>query len=206
MSPLTTRQRQIVEFIQHSQERTGLAPTQQEIASQFDFRSTNTVREHLRLIRRKGFLAASAGKARALRVLSPLHRLRRRVMDIPVFGTIPAGSPQERTQEAKGCVSIDIGTLNFKPTPRTFALEVRGDSMMGKHVVDGDLVVLEHGATPKPGDVVAALIDGECTLKTFLLRGTKPYLKAENPKYPDLIPAHELVIQGVLKLVIRRAK
>ena len=206
MSPLTTRQRQIVEFIQHSQERTGLAPTQQEIASQFDFRSTNTVREHLRLIRRKGWLAASAGKARALRVISPLHRWRRRVLDIPVFGTIPAGPPQERTQEAKGCVSIDIGTLNFKPTPRTFALEVRGDSMVGKHVVDGDLVVLEHGATPKPGDVVAALIDGECTLKTFLLRGTKPYLKAENPKYPDLIPAHELVIQGVLKLVIRRAK
>ena len=206
MSPLTTRQRQIVEFIQHSQERTGLAPTQQEIASQFEFRSTNTVREHLRLIRRKGWLAASAGKARALRVISPLHRWRRRVLDIPVFGTIPAGPPQERTQEAKGCVSIDIGTLNFKPTPRTFALEVRGDSMVGKHVVDGDLVVLEHGATPKPGDVVAALIDGECTLKTFLLRGTKPYLKAENPKYPDLIPAHELVIQGVLKLVIRRAK
>ena len=206
MSPLTTRQRQIVEFIQHSQERTGLAPTQQEIASQFDFRSTNTVREHLRLIRRKGWLAASAGKARALRVISPLHRWRRRVLDIPVFGTIPAGPPQERTQAAKGCVSIDIGTLNFKPTPRTFALEVRGDSMVGKHVVDGDLVVLEHGATPKPGDVVAALIDGECTLKTFLLRGTKPYLKAENPKYPDLIPAHELVIQGVLKLVIRRAK
>jgi repressor LexA len=53
---------------------------------------------------------------------------------------------------------------------------------------------------------VAALIDGESTLKTFLLRGTKPFLKAENPKYPDILPAHELVIQGVLKLVIRRAK
>ena len=72
--------------------------------------------------------------------------------------------------------------------------------------MDGDLVVLEHGANPKPGDVVAALIDGESTLKTFLLRGTKPFLKAENPKYPDLIPAQELVIQGVLKLVIRRAR
>ena len=95
---------------------------------------------------------------------------------------------------------------SFKPTPRTFALEVRGDSMTGKHILDGDLVVLEHGANPKPGDVVAALIDGESTLKTFLLRGTKPFLKAENPKYPDLIPAQELVIQGVLKLVIRRAR
>ncbi len=206
MSELTNRQHQIVEFIQRRQERAGLVPTQQEIADHFGFRSTNAVRQHLRLIRQKGFLEASDGKARALKVVSPLQRHRHRVADIPVFGSIPAGVPQERTQEAKGCVSIDIGTLNFKPTPRTFALEVRGDSMVGKHIVEGDLVVLEHGATPKPGDVVAALIDGESTLKTFLLRGAKPYLKAENPKFPDIIPAHELVIQGVLKLVVRRAR
>lgn len=206
MSELTNRQRQIVEFIQRQQEHSGLVPSQREIADHFGFRSTNAVRQHVRLIEQKGFLEASDGKARALKVISPLQPLRRRVCDIPVFGSIPAGSPQDRTQEAKGCVTIDIGTLNFKPTPRTFALEVRGDSMAGKHIVDGDLVVLEHGATPKPGDVVAALIDGENTLKTFLLRGTKPFLKAENPKYPDLIPAHELVIQGVLKLVIRRAR
>lgn len=206
MSELTNRQRQIVEFIQRSRERSGMVPTQQEIADHFAFRSTNAVRQHLRLIRQKGFLEASTGRARSLRLVSPLQRFRQRVADIPVFGSIPAGLPQERTQEARGCVSIDIGTLNFKPTPRTFALEVRGDSMVGKHIVDGDLVVLEHGATPKPGDVVAALIDGASTLKTFLTRNGKPYLKAENPNYPDLLPAHELVIQGVLKLVIRRAR
>jgi repressor LexA len=191
MSPLTRRQQQLLDFIRREQELGGVAPTLTEIARHFGFRSLNAVAEHLRLIRQKGHLAPSAGKARALKVISPLHPHRRRVADIPVFGCIPAGPPQDRTQEAKGCVSIDIGTLNFKPTPRTFALEVRGDSMTGKHIVDGDLVVL---------------IDGESTLKTFLLRGTKPFLKAENPKYPDLIPAQELVIQGVLKLVIRRAR
>ena len=204
MLPLTTRQRQIIEFIQHSQERNGIAPSHQEIADHFRFRSTNAVREHLRLIRQKGFLGAAAGKARALRLISPWQRFRRRVVDIPLFGTIPAGFAEERMQEAQGCISIDVGTLNYKPTPRSFALEVRGDSMMGKCIMDGDVVVLEHGATPKPGDVVAALIDGESTLKTFLTRNGKPYLKAENPKYPDLIPAHELVIQGVLKALIRK--
>lgn len=206
MSPLTRRQQQILDFIRREQELGGVTPTLGEIARHFELRSLNAVAEHLRLIRQKGYLAPSDGKARALKILSPLDTHRHRVADIPVFGSIPAGVPQDCTQEAKGCVSIDIGTLNFKPTPRTFALEVRGDSMTGKHIVDGDLVILEHGATPKPGDVVAALIDGESTLKTFLLRGTKPFLKAENPKYPDLIPAHELVIQGVLKLVIRRAR
>jgi repressor LexA len=206
MPPLTRRQQQVLDFIHREQEQGGVAPTLAEIASHFGFRCLTTVADHLRLIRQKGFLAASTGRARSLRVVSPLQRFRQRVVDIPVFGSIPAGLPQERTQEAKGCVSIDIGTLNFKPTPRTFALEVRGDSMVGKHIVEGDLVVLEHGATPKPGDVVAALIDGESTLKTFLLRGAKPYLTAENPKFPDIIPAHELVIQGVLKLVVRRAR
>lgn len=206
MPPLTRRQQQILDFIRREQEQGGVAPTLAEIARHFGFCSLNAVAEHLRLIRQKGHLAESDGRARALKLISPLQPLRRRVFDIPVFGSIPAGLPQDRTQEAKSCVSIDIGTLNFKPTPRTFALEVRGDSMTGKHIVDGDLVILEHGATPKPGDVVAALIDGESTLKTFLLRGSKPYLKAESPKYPDLLPAHELVIQGVLKLVIRRAR
>ena len=206
MSPLTRRQQQVLDFIHREQEQGGVTPTLAEIARHFGFRSLTTVADHLRLIRQKGCLESAAGKARTLRVLSPLDRHRHRVADIPVFGTIPAGIPQDRTQEAKGCVSIDIGTLNFKPTPRTFALEVRGDSMVGKHIVEGDLVILEHGANPKPGDVVAALIDGESTLKTFLLRGTKPFLKAENPKFPDLIPAQELVIQGVLKLVVRRAK
>jgi repressor LexA len=83
---------------------------------------------------------------------------------------------------------------------------VAGDSMMGRHILDGDIVVLEHGPEPRHGDIVAALIDGESTLKTFLRKSGKPYLKAENPKYPDLIPAQELMIQGVFKALIRRAK
>jgi repressor LexA len=66
--------------------------------------------------------------------------------------------------------------------------------------------VIEPRAEPKTGDVVAALIDGESTLKTFMLRNGKPYLKAENPRYPDLIPAEELVVQGVLVALVRKRK
>jgi repressor LexA len=103
-------------------------------------------------------------------------------------------------------VSIDIQTLGFKPTPRTFALEVRGDSMIGKCIMDGDLVVLEHGLTPHNGDVVAALIDNESTLKTFVTERNKTFLRAENPRYPNMIPASELVIQGVMIALIRKRK
>ena len=135
-----------------------------------------------------------------------MQSLRRQVADIPIYGDIPAGLAEDRIQEAKGCVSIDIETLGLKPTPRTFALEVRGDSMVGKAILNGDLVVLEHGMTPRSGDVVAALIDNESTLKTYLLNRGKPFLRAENPKYPDLLPANELVIQGVMVALIRKRK
>jgi repressor LexA len=77
--------------------------------------------------------------------------------------------------------------------------------MIGKNICDGDIVILEFGHEPRSGQIVAAYIDGASTLKTFLLKGGKPYLRAENPKYPDLIPAQELTIQGVFKALIRRA-
>ena len=78
--------------------------------------------------------------------------------------------------------------------------------MTGKAILNGDLVVLEHGMTPRSGDVVAALIDNESTLKTSLLTRGKPFLRAENPQYPDLLPAQELVIQGVMVALIRKRK
>ena len=206
MPELTRRQQQILDFILRHQQGEGVSPSYAEIATHFGFSSPASVTDHLRLIRQKGFLQTSDGKARALKLISPLQKFRRRIVDIPLFGSIPAGLAEDKTQEAKGCVSIDIGTLGLKPTPRTFALEVRGDSMVGKHIMDGDVVVLEHGMTPRTGDVVAALIDNESTLKTFLLNRGKPFLRAENPKYPDLVPATELVIQGVMVALIRKRK
>ena len=206
MTGLTRRQQQILDFLAARLQTHGSMPTIKEIAAQFGFRSPNAVTEHLRLLRQKGAITREPGKARSLRIVTPLHKLRSLVRDIPVYGSIPAGFPQARDQEAEGCLSVDVNSIGYKPTKNAFALRVRGDSMIGRHIVDGDYVVLEHGPEPRNGDIVAALIDGECTLKTYVLKGGKPYLKAENPKYPDLIPAQELVIQGVFKSLIRPAK
>jgi repressor LexA len=206
MTRLTKRQQEILEFIHESHDRHGAAPSLREIAAHFGFRSMTAAADHVRALRNKGTLGHHPHRARSLQVISPLHHLRKRVVDIPIYGSIPAGFAEDRRQEAKGCISIDIESLGLKPTPRTFALEVRGDSMIGKHIVEGDLVVLEHGLTPQPGDVVAALIDNESTLKTFLLEKGKPCLRAENPRYPKLAPADELVIQGVMIALIRKRK
>ena len=204
MNSLTDRQRQIRDFIEARALAGEPGPTHRDIAAHFGFRSTRAAACHIAALIRKGVLHHEPGRARALRVVG-LPR-RRPVAHIPIYGAIPAGFAREQTQEAQGCVSIDVETLGFKPTPRTFALEVRGDSMIGKHIVEGDLVVLEHGLTPRHGDVVAALIDNESTLKTFLLNRGKSFLRAENPRYPDLMPAQELVIQGVLVGLIRKRR
>jgi repressor LexA len=206
MTGLTRAQQRVLDFIQAELQAGNPIPTLREIAGQFGFRSHRAAACHLDALKRKGFIASDPGKARSLRVTSPLAKLRSRIMDIPLFGSIPAGFAQNREPTAEGCVSVDLDSLGFKPTRNTFALRVTGDSMIGRHILDGDIVVLEHGPEPRPGDVVAALIDGESTLKTFVVKGSKPFLKAENPRYPNLIPAQELMIQGVFKALIRKAK
>jgi repressor LexA len=203
-SNLTHRQGEILGFIQETQACGGETPSLREIAAHFGFRSMTAVVDHVKALRRKGFLESHPGRARSLRVVSDLDALKRPVVDIPLYGSIPAGFAEDRRQEARGCISVDIETLGVQSSPRSFALEVRGDSMSGRHIIEGDVVVLEHGRTPRSGDVVAALIDNESTLKTFKLRNEKPYLHAENPTYPDLIPAEELVIQGVMVALIRK--
>jgi repressor LexA len=206
LNELTRIQQRILDFILKWQQTGSGSPSFQDIADQFGFRSLNSVTKHLRLLRKKGLLESDAGKARSLRVISQLAKLRSRIVDIPLFGSIPAGAPLDREQTAEGCVTVDVETIGYKPTRNSFALRVTGDSMIGRHILDGDFVVMEHGPEPRNGQIVAALIDGASTLKTFVMKAGKPYLKAENPKYPDLMPAQELMIQGVFKALIRRAK
>jgi repressor LexA len=228
MKELTERQRQILEFIQHRQSSGKLTPTLREIASHFRFSSPNAALAHVQALIAKGVLKTLPGRARALQVVASLGApaSRRRVatsqtteltgatpalpeaqvISVPIYGAIPAGRPMDTVQEQEGCVLIDVDTLGIKPTTRTFGLKVQGDSMIGKNIIDGDIVIIEHGVQPRSGDVVAALIDGQVTLKTFVLQQGKPYLRAENPRYPNLIPQEELQIQGVMVALVRRRK
>jgi repressor LexA len=206
MVALTETQRRVFEFVRERLLHAHAPPTLREIANQFGYRSKRAAECHLEALMRKGWLTTEPGKARSLRLGAAAGPTRGRIADIPLFGSIPAGFGREREQEAEGCVSVDIDSLGIKPTRQTFALRVVGDSMIGKHILDGDIVVLEHGAEPRSGQIVAALIDRKSTLKTFVLKNGRPFLKAENPKYPDLLPSEELMIQGVFRALIRKAK
>ena len=202
MPELTTIQRRVFDFVRDRLNAGLSAPTLREIASRFRWKSKRAAACHLEAIIRKGWLAGERGKARSLRLAGTPSV----VVDIPLLGSIPAGFGEDREQEAGECVRVDIETIGFKPTRNTFALRVTGDSMIGKYICDGDIAIFEHGAEPRSGQIVAALIDRKDTLKTFMVRNGKPFLKAENPKYPDLIPSEDLMIQGVFRALIRRAK
>ena len=199
---LTQRQQQILEYLRMSQRKTGVMPSTREIQHYFKFASQTAAMSHLRALERKGVIQRLPGKARA--VIFPEDLDRGEIADIPIYGNIAAGMAQDAEPEREGCVSLDITALGIPRNARTFALKVRGDSMIDAHICDGDTVILEH-REPRKGDIVAALIDGETTLKRYVVTRGQPYLHAENPDYPDLIPARELVIQGVLVALLRRA-
>lgn len=206
MTELTAPQRKVFDFVRDQLVAGQPAPTLREIAARFRWRSKRAAACHLEAIVRKGWLIAEAGKARSLRLVDTVSVVRQAVIEIPLLGSIPAGFGREREEDAGECVPVTIESIGFKPTRNTFALQVTGDSMIGRHICDGDIAVFEHGPEPRHGQIVAALIDRKSTLKTFVVKSGKPFLKAENPKYPDLIPSEELVIQGVFKALIRRAK
>lgn len=199
---LTQRQGEILEYLRKSQRQTGIMPSTREIQHYFGFASQTAAMSHLRALERKGVIQRLPGKARA--VIFPDELDRGEIFDIPIYGNIAAGMAQDTAQEKEGCISMDISILGIPRNARTFALKVRGDSMIDAHICSGDTVILEF-REPRKGDIVAALIDGETTLKRYLIEKGQPFLRAENPHYPDLIPARELIIQGVMIALLRQA-
>jgi repressor LexA len=199
---LTLRQQEILDYLRKSQRQTGIMPSTREIQHFFGFASQTAAMSHLRALERKGVIQRLPGKARA--VIFPDELDRGEIVDVPMYGSIAAGMSQDVEQERQGCISIDVTALGIPRNARTFALKVRGNSMIDAHICNGDTVILEF-KEPRKGDIVAALIDGETTLKRYLVEKGKPFLRAENADFPDLIPAQELIIQGVLIALMRQA-
>ena len=197
---LTNRQQELLDFLKDEHRRTGIIPSTREIQEYFGFASQTAAVSHLRALEKKGVISRLPHKARAVQFEDGIER--EPIVDVPIYGMIPAGYGDDTTPEPEGTLSVDTRSLGVEPSARTFALRVRGDSMIGAHICDGDHVVLEQ-REPRNRDIVAALIDGETTLKRYVTEKRKPYLKAENPHYPDLIPARELMVQGVMVGLVR---
>jgi len=206
MIPLTRKQQQVWNFISESQQRLGIAPSVREIKKHFSFGSTRSAFDYIKVLAKKGYLKREPRTARAIQVIDPGAPPLKSTISIPVYGTIPAGVPEERTQTPDDYITLDLETLGIpKSSTRIFALRVRGDSMEDVGILDGDWAIIDHAKDPRSGSIVAAYIDGKSTLKRFITRQGRTYLKAENPRYPNLIPCEELMIQGVFIGLYRKA-
>jgi len=211
MKELTYRQQEILGFIETHERKNGYWPSIREIQETFNFKSTNAVMGHLRALEKKNCIQRIHGQARTFRINRPtiidmptIPEGTTEVTDIPVMGSIAAGYP-DRVEPAGeiGQLQVDIQTASSFGRYRSFALQVRGESMVDADIYDGDSVIVEP-REPRDGDIVAALIDGETTLKRYIHKpGEPPYLKAENRLYPELYPVDELCVQGVAKAVVR---
>lgn len=207
---MTYRQQEVLGFLQCYMREQGTWPSFREIESHFGFKSTNAVMGHLKALERKGYISRVPGQARTFRITLDLNEEKRPegagdVVDIPVYGAIAAGYAETMEAGAEiGRIQIDAASAGIRKARRSFALRVRGESMVDAGIYDGDTVIVEQ-SPPKDGDIVAALIDGETTLKRFINKqGCSPYLKAENKAFPALFPVTELLIQGVVKALVRQ--
>lgn len=209
---LTHRQQELLDYLRQHHRNTGIMPSTREIQKHFGFSSQTAAVSHLRALEKKGIIDRLPGKARAVifkhGVNAPwgdreAQSTGGHFLEIPIYGRIAAGMAEDNTQSPEGTLTVDPKAFGLPQQGRTtFALKVRGDSMIEAHIVDGDFVILEH-REPRNRDIVAALIDGETTLKRLVVEKHKRFLKAENPRYPDLIPATELIIQGVMVGLMR---
>ena len=199
MKGLTTRQKEVLEYIGQYQTQRGFPPAVRDIARHFNLVSAAGVHKHIKALVRKGFLAKENFLSRSIRVIGahgPADA--RQTVEIPLLGYVAAGQPIEAVTQDHETVSIP-GDLLANPEG-LYALRVKGESMIEDYVCDGDFVVMEPRDSATNGEMVVALINGqEATLKRFYREGDHVRLQPANPTMqPIVIRDAEVRIQGVV--------
>jgi repressor LexA len=216
---LTPRQRRVLAVIRDSVESRGYPPSMREIGLSVGLTSSSSVAHQLRVLEGKGYIRRDPNRPRALEVLLPDTSIRRPVgpsaaefdetgvgdahpeaVLVPILGRIAAGGPilaEERIEDVFPLPRqlVGEGTL--------FLLEVRGDSMLEAAICDGDFVVVRQQPNAENGEIVAAMIDGEATVKTFQRRSGKVWLLPHNPNYEPIDGTHASIL-GKVVTVMRR--
>lgn len=199
MQTLTPRQRQILEFIQRYSADAGMPPTRAEIAAFMGFRSTNAAEDHLKALARKGVIRLTPGQSRGIR----LSRRGRAESALPVIGDVAAGAPILAQQHISD--HLQIAADAFRPRADYF-LKVRGASMHGAGILDGDLLAVHQTRDATGGQTVVARVNDEVTVKRFERRGNKVRLHSANPDFETIVVDlrhDEFTIEGLGVGVVR---
>ena len=203
---LTKRQRQVLDFIAGFVDENRYCPSYEEIARGLELASIATVHKHISVLESKNYLKRGFNQSRSLELtsksLSELHRTKPPQLEIPMRGRIAAGAPVEAVEQSE-----TLNFADFAGGPNTYALEVRGNSMIDDHICDGDIVLLEKAAEARDGDIVVALVAGsDATLKRLYREpGDMVRLQPANSALkPIVVPAAEVQVQGRLLAVLRK--
>ena len=181
VAPLTPTQRRVLDFLREFVARHRFAPTAAEIAGRFGIAVKNGF-YYLELLERKGYIRRKRHHPRRIEFVG--ESLSRSAVRIQVLGRVPAGGPREAIEEVEGELLLDP---DLAGEGEVFSLRVKGDSMTGAHICDGDHVVVRSQARAEEGEIVVAVIDGEATVKRFRRWKGKVRLEAANPAYPPIV-------------------
>lgn len=195
----TEKQAEILEFIRSYQDKEQVPPSSRQLQQRFGYGSQTTVVRHLKALAEAGQLEQFAdgrwGVKRSTKNTSEF-------VEVPVYGSIPAGAPAFREQTPEEVLPFDRRLLPHQG--ELWAVRVQGDSMIDAHITEGDIGIFEK-RDPRSGDTIAALIEGtETTLKRYLIEDGRAVLRASNKKYDDIFP-RALESQGVLIALFRRS-
>ncbi len=188
MGTLTSTQVSIFSYIISYLNKEGRPPTLDEIAIHFQYKSINTVRSHLRLIEKKGYIKIHPGKSRGIQILKSLESIIANKPtphhQIPIVGKIAAGEPMFAFQESEDHLTIPIGFLG---SGEYFALHVSGDSMKGIGIHTGDIAIIRQQDMVDNGQIAAVILENEATLKRFFNFSDRVELQSENPDFPNIV-------------------
>jgi repressor LexA len=195
---VTKRQKQFLDYLGTYIDKHGYAPTLDEIGRHFGLTSLATVHKHLQNLERKGMVRRLAHHSRAMELSSPNAA---RAVGVRLLGTVAAGTPIEAIEEEES-VTLPEEMLGRR---ETFALRVRGESMIEEGILDGDLIVVESRNDAVNGATVVALVRGHATVKRFYRERGRIRLQPANAKLePIVAPAEDVRIRGVVIAVLRR--
>jgi len=199
MKGLTSRQREVFDFIRSFISSKRYPPTIREIAVNFGF-SVKGSYDHVKALQKKGFIRCAGNRSRAIEVVADSEAERQpNLVSVPVLGAVAAGRPLFAEENLTGWIQVPAASLK---KGQHFALQVRGDSMKDAGIMDGDVVVVCHQETAENGEIVVAMVDEAVTLKRFFVERNRVRLKAENPKYPPLYTQNVRIL-GRLAFLMR---
>jgi repressor LexA len=203
---LTKRQKQVLDFIAGFVDENRYCPSFEEIARGLQLASLATVHKHISVLESKNYLKRGFNQSRSIELtakyLSEQQRSKPAAMEIPLLGRIAAGAPVEAVEQRE-----TLNFADFAGGANTYALEVRGNSMIDDHICDGDVILLEKVSEAKDGDIVVALVSGAETTLKRLYRESADTIRlqpANSALKPIVLPAAEVQVQGRLLAVLRK--